>query len=186
MYYIKIYCVNVKDVLLASLLRGRKENFSMKVYIISIAVCTVICAVVNMLTPKNWTNYVGVVTGLVITLSIASPVIGIFGSDFLSGFSYTAKTNAQRGEAVLYNEIKTQLEERINDDAKTRLSEDFAKDCSVRTTVNMSDNGEVSGVKSIYVYGDRIDAVIVGKLREIYDAEEVKYVGLEKTPEKSE
>ena len=46
----------------------------------------------------------------------------------------------------------------------------------------MTDNGEVSGVKSIYVYGDRIDAVIIGRLREMYGAEEVKYVGLEKTP----
>ena len=154
----------------------------MKAYIISIAVCTVICAVVNMLTPEKWIKYVGIVTGLVITLSIASPIIGIFGNDFLNGFSYTAKTNGEKGEAVLYNEIKTQLEERINSDAKDRLSEGFGKNCSVRTTVKMTDNGEVSGVKSIYVYGDRIDAVIIGKLREIYGAEEVKYVGLEKTP----
>ena len=135
-----------------------------------------------MLTPENWKKYVGVVTGLVITLSIASPIIGIFGNDFLNGFSYTAKTNGEKGEAVLYNEIKTQLEERINSDAKSRLREDFAKNCSVRTTVKMTDNGEVSGVKSIYVYGDRIDAVIIGRLREMYGAEEVKYVGLEKTP----
>ena len=154
----------------------------MKAYIISIAVCTVICAVVNMFTPEKWIKYVGIVTGLVITLFIASPIIGIFGNDFLSEFSYTAKTNGEKGEAVLYNEIKTQLEERINADAKSRLSKDFAKDCSVRTTVNMTDNGEVSGVKSIYVYGDRIDAVIIGRLREMYGAEEVKYVGLEKTP----
>ena len=69
----------------------------MKSYIISIAVCTVICAVVNMLTPENWKKYVGVVTGLVITLSIASPIIGIFGNDFLSEFSYTAKTNGEKG-----------------------------------------------------------------------------------------
>lgn len=36
----------------------------MKAYIISIAVSTVISAVVTMITPEKWSKYVGIVTGL--------------------------------------------------------------------------------------------------------------------------
>jgi hypothetical protein len=41
-------------------------------------------------------------------------------------------------------------------------------------------------VKSIEISGDKIDAVIIGKMREIYGADEVKYVGTEKSIKKSE
>ena len=88
-------------------------------------------------------------------------------------------------EFNLYDEIKEELEKRINEDARQRLKTDFGRNCEVSSIVKMN-NGAVSGVKSINISGDKIDAVIIGKMREIYGADEVKYVGTEKSTKKSE
>ncbi len=158
----------------------------MKAYIISVAVSTVVCAVINMLTPEKWTKYVSVVTGLVVMVCIASPVMGLLNKDVFTEVSYTAKRTQSEGEAVLYGEIKKELEGRINRDVIARLKTDFMRDCQAVSEVAMTNTGEVTGVKSIYIYGDKIDAVIKGELREIYGAEEVLYIGTEKTASKSE
>lgn len=157
----------------------------MKAYIISIAVSSVICAVINMITPENWSKYISVVTGLVITVCIAQPIISIISDDGIGEIEYTAKEHRTDGETVLYDEIKEELEKRINEDARQRLKTDFGRNCEVSSVVKMN-NGAVSGVKSINISGDKIDAVIIGKMREIYGADEVKYVGTEKSTKKSE
>ncbi len=158
----------------------------MKTYILSIAVTTVLSAVVNMITPDKWSKYVGVVTGLVVMLCIAQPIIGIMNRDTLADFSYTTDTRITDGEKLLCANIRTELEGHINRDIKDRLKRDFNRDCSADTEVAMTDKGEVTGVRRITVYGDRIDAVIIGKLRDVYGAEEVSYGGIKKTAEKSE
>ena len=77
----------------------------MKTYIISIAVSTVIAAVVNMITPEKWSKYVGIVTGLVVTVCIAQPVISLMHADVFEGFSYNSTQNSDEGEKVLYTQI---------------------------------------------------------------------------------
>ncbi len=158
----------------------------MKGYIISIAVSTVISAVVNMITPEKWSKYVGIVTGLVVTMCIAQPVISLMHADVFEGFSYNSPETSHEGEKVLYSQIKSELEKRISEDITNRLKSEFGKTCETQTEVAITGNGEVSGVKSVVVYGDKIDAVAIGRLRDVYGAEEVKYIGPEKTLKKSE
>lgn len=158
----------------------------MKAYIISIAVATVISAVVSMITPEKWSKYVSIVTGLVVTVCIAQPIISLVHADMFEGFSYKAEYSRSEGEKVLYSQIKEELEKRIADDAKQRLKTEFGKTCEAEAVVAMTENGEVAGVKTIFIYGDKIDAVAIGRLREVYGAEEVKYIGYKKTAQKSE
>lgn len=158
----------------------------MKAYIISIAVATVISAVVSMITPEKWSKYVSVVTGLVVTVCIAQPIMSLVHADVFEEFTYSAARNRSEGEKVLYEKIKTELEKRIADDAKQRLKTEFGKTCEAQAGVTMTENGEVAGVKIINIYGDKIDAVAIGRLREVYGAEEVKYIGHKKTAQKSE
>ena len=146
----------------------------MKAYIISIAVSSVICAVINMITPENWSKYISVVTGLVVTICIAQPIISIISDDGIGEIKYTAQEHRTDGKKVLYTEIKEELEKRINTDAKQRLKSDFGRNCEVRSVVKMN-NGTVTGIRSITISGDKIDAVIIGKMREIYGADEVKF-----------
>lgn len=158
----------------------------MKTYIMSIAVTTVISAVITMLTPEKWSKYVGVVTGLVVTVCIAQPIISLMNADVFAGFSYNVQYSKNEGEKVLYAQIREELEKRICVDVENRINTEFGKTCEAETQVMMSNTGEVAGVKSIFVYGDRIDAVVIGRLRDVYGAEEVKYIGHKKTAQKSE
>ena len=158
----------------------------MKSYIISIAVSTVISAVVTMITPEKWSKYVSIVTGLVVTVCIAQPIISLMHADVFEGFSYNTSLTNTEGQKVLYKEIKAELEKRISEDVRTRLESEFGKCCTSQAEVKITQTGEVSGVKKIIVYGDKIDAVAIGRLRDVYGAEEVKYIGPEKTLKKSE
>lgn len=158
----------------------------MKAYIISIAVTTVISAVITMITPEKWSKYVGVVTGLVVTVCIAQPIISLMNAEVFEGFSYTAQYSKSEGEKALYAQIKEELEKRISIDVENRINTEFGKTCVAEIGVSMTNAGEVEGVKSIFVYGDKIDAVVIGRLREVYGAEEVKYIGHKKTAQKSE
>ncbi len=158
----------------------------MGTYIISIAATTVISAVITMLTPEKWSKYVGVVTGLVVTVCIARPIISIMQSDVLDGFNYTVSTTQSKGDTMFRDELKKELENRIDEDVSKRLKSEFNADCNAKSEVEISETGEVKGVSSIYVSGDKIDAVAIGRLREVYGAKEVKYVGVKKTAQKPE
>ena len=100
----------------------------MKTYILSIAVTTVLSAIMNMLTPEKWSKYVSVVTGLVVMLCIAQPIIGIMKNDAFTEFSYTVNSSQTEGEKVLYDQIRSELEGRINGDIKERLERDFDRE----------------------------------------------------------
>lgn len=158
----------------------------MKAYIISIAATTVISAVITMITPEKWSKYVSVVTGLVVMVCIAQPIVSLMRTDVFEIFSYNYEHDESEGEKVLYAQIKTELEKRICTDAISRIKSEFGKTCDVATEVLVKESGEVAGVKSILVYGDKIDTIVIGRLREVYGAEEVKYVGNKKTAQKPE
>lgn len=156
----------------------------MKAYIISVAVATVISAIVTMLSPAKWEKYVGVVTGLVVTVCIASPIITLTRSDIFEGWGYSYASPATGGDNLLRTEIKKELEKRLSEDASSRLESEFGLDSSAVVSVRMNKDDAVEGVMSIKIYGQKPDAVVIGRLYEVYDAQEVKYVGAEKTLKK--
>lgn len=149
----------------------------MKAYLISIIVATLISAIINIITPEKWTKYVGVVTGIVVTVCIAQPIINIMRADVFGGISYTLKQSSNDGEKVLYSHIKEEMEKRISADVEARIKRDFGKECKAKTEITITENGEVKGVKAITISGDKIDNIVIGKLREVYAPKEVKYAG---------
>lgn len=158
----------------------------MKGYIISVAAVSVVSAVITMITPEKWGKYVGIVTGLVVTVCIARPIINIMHADIFADFPIGVAENKTNGESLFYDKVKTGLEKRISDDAENILKGEFGKKCEVYTEAKTGVEGTVSGVAKIVVYGDKIDYTAMGRLREIYGAEEVKYGGNKKTDEKPE
>ncbi len=149
----------------------------MGAYIIGIVGATVIAAVISVLTPEKWDKYVGVVTGIVVTICIARPIIGLMDADVFGEFREIGNTSVTESTEIFANEIKDELQSRIAMDVKERLKSEFGKDCVARVEVNVTRAGEVSGVDLISVRGDKIDAVAKSRLREIYGAREVKYAG---------
>lgn len=158
----------------------------MKEYIISIAAASVISAVTEMIAPESMAKYIKIVTGLIVAVCIAQPVINITKSDILTDISYNTEKTADYGEKFLRNRVKNELESEIGADVQLRLKEEFNKDCTAKVDAAISENGEITGVGRILVYGEKIDFTAVGRLRELYGAEEVKYIGTEKNVKKQE
>lgn len=153
------------------------ERTEMGAYIIGIAAATVIASIISMMTPDRWDKYVGVVTGIVVTICIARPIINLINMDLFEPVSDVKTTDITDVTDEYANEIKKEMESRIAMDVKKRLSDEFGKDCVASVTVNVTQKGEVLGIDEINVRGDKIDAVAKSRLREVYDATEVNYAG---------
>ncbi len=149
----------------------------MGAYIIGIVGATVIASVISVLTPDKWDKYVGVVTGVVITLCIARPIISLVNEDIFVGISEVRQESVTEGAEIFAKEIKKEMQSKIAMDVKDRLKAEFGKECVARVEVSVSSQGEVLGVDLISVRGEKIDTVAKSRLREIYGAREVKYAG---------
>lgn len=158
----------------------------MKSYIMSVAVTSVISAVMNIITPEKWSKYVGIVTGLVVTICISRPIIALVDADIFNGMENVSNTVATDSEQLLKGEIKNELENRIEEDIEVRLKTEFGLCVMAEVGLRTNENAEILGVEKVVLYGDKLDAVVIGRIREVYRAEEVKYAGTEKTLEKTE
>lgn len=146
----------------------------MKTYIISIAIASVISAVMSMLAPEKWSKYVGVVTGLVITLCIGRPVLEIMKADVFEGlkFDYSSKTGYSHEE--YRREVMAELEKQIAEDVKARLKKEFNADCDITVTLGVNEHNEITGIRKFKIVGDRLDSVARGRLRDIYEVCEIE------------
>lgn len=159
----------------------------MKAYIISIAAAAVISAAVSIITPERWAKYVGIVTGLVIVLCIAQPVLNLLRTNVFEGIEIQTQELSTGGNELLFDEVKAELTARVEEDAAARLKTEFMLDCETEADIAVNENGEITGVKSITVYCKRgLDTAAAARLREVYGTAEVKYGGYNKKAEKTE
>ena len=145
----------------------------MRTYIISVAAAAVISAMVNMIAPERWSKYVGMATGLVVVMCIAQPVFSLFHEDVFEGFSYAAEYGAGAGEEMLREEVKRGLCERVEEDAAARLKSEFGRECRVEAEIAVNENAEITGVESMVIYGDGLDAAARARMREVYGVSDV-------------
>lgn len=158
----------------------------MKGYIISIAGAAVLSAVVGMLSPDKWNKYIGIVTGLVITLSIGRPILSIMHTDVFGGFSFNDTAISSEGKELFYAELKSELERRIENDVRNRMMTEFGTECSADVEAEMNTDGQITGIGRITVYGAHLDNAAIGRLREVYGAAEVVIGGDQKLSQKTE
>lgn len=159
----------------------------MRAYIISVAGAAILSAVINMLAPEKWSKYIGVLTGLVVTLSIGRPILSLIDKDVFSEIQIeTGSGAAESGTGAFYDGLYGELEARIEEDVKERLRTEFGADCNVAAELSIASDGRITGVHSISVSGGHLDNIAVAKLREIYGAEEVTINGSEKLYQKPE
>ena len=158
----------------------------MKAYIISIAVSAIIAAVVNMLSPDKWAKYTGIVTGLVVVLCIGRPILELANTDVFAGFRFDETVLSNKGEMEFRGEVKRELEAQLEGDIKTRVKNEFGRDCEADVTVGVNGSGEITGVDKIIIYGKGFDNAVTGRLRELYGAKEIVTNGSEKVSQKTE
>lgn len=152
----------------------------MKSYIISVAAAAVISAVMNMLAPRGWAKYVGIVTGLAVAACIGTPILRLAGEDLFGGISLKTESAARDGAEILDEEIKKELAARVESDAKIRLKREFGADCEVEAVIVSDGRGVVKGIGELTVTGGHLDNAAFARLREVYGAERVNYAGYKK------
>ena len=139
----------------------------MKAYIISIIGATLLAALAGILAPEKWRGYVQIITGLVIISCIVSPVTAIVRTDIFDGFDSVSE-NIEDGENMQRALVMEELEKRINEDIAARMKKEFSLDVSAQCVIRVNGEGEIEGVESIYIHGDKLTQRARDRLCEVY------------------
>jgi len=142
----------------------------MKAYIITIIGATLLSAIGGVLAPEKWRGYVQVITGLVIISCIISPVAEIVNSDILSGFD-SVEVNIENSENLQNDLVIEELKNRINEDISARLKKEFGLDVSAECEMKVNSEGEIEGVESVHIFGDKLTDRARDRLCEVYGLE---------------
>lgn len=142
----------------------------MKAYIITIIGATLLAAMAGILAPEKWRGYVQVVTGLVIISCILAPVTTLVRSDIFSGFE-NMEENISEGEQLQTDMVTKALKERVDEDIAARMKKEFGLNVTADCTIRMSSEGEVEGVGSVRIFGDRLTDRARNRICEVYGLE---------------
>lgn len=139
----------------------------MKAYIITIIGATLISAVAGIIAPEKWRGYVQIITGLVIISCIVSPVASIVKSDIFDGFEGISESieNSDNLQADL---VMEELKKRINDDIEERMKKEYNLSVSADCDISVNSEGEIEGVESVHVSGDKLTDRARMRLCEVY------------------
>ncbi len=139
----------------------------MKSYIITIIGATLLSAMGSILAPEKYRGYVQVITGLVIISCIISPVSQLFHSDILTGFD-SIEENISDGIELQHDLVMAELEKRINEDISARMEKEFNLSVRAESEIRVNDEGEIEGVDSIRIFGDKLTDKARQRLCEVY------------------
>lgn len=142
----------------------------MKAYIITIIGATLLSAMAGILAPEKWRGYVQVITGLVIISCIISPVTTIVKSDILSGFD-SVEQNIENSENLQSELVMEELKNRINEDIEARMEKEFRLSVTAECEIRVNDEGEIEGVDSVHIFGDKLTDRARSRLCEVYGLE---------------
>lgn len=139
----------------------------MKAYIITIIGATLLEAMAGILAPEKWRGYVQIITGLVIISCIVSPVTAIVKTDIFAGFDSVTQS-IEDGENMQRELVMEELEKRIDEDIAARMQKEFSLDVTANSHIKVNGEGEIEGVESIYIYGDKLTERARDRLCEVY------------------
>ena len=152
----------------------------MKEYLMNIAGAIIITVFAEVMLPDKWSKYVKIITGLIIISAIASPVKDKINFD-IKAFFDEGEQYVKTGEEYSAGLIKTELEKRINEDCAYRIMEEYKKDITVTTKVEINDKNEITGVLLMEIEGDELGSDALGRIYEIYAPKEVIVNGNKKS-----
>ena len=139
----------------------------MQKYIISIACVAIITAFCDILAPKGWGRYVGVVSGAMLASAVAAPVSVRLDIDKFQPPPIECREFDV--EAIK----KAELEKRVEEDISLRIKSEFNQTATADVELDVADGG-ISGVKSIVLYCDEKEK-IKNRMNEVYGCEDVQF-----------
>ena len=146
----------------------------MKVFILKIVGSALLCSFSEHLVPEGWQKYMKLISGLIIISVLISPFTEKNSLKLFDGFKPDS-TYTDRGEEILFDEIKKELEKRVEDDIHLRVSEEFSEDVTAKVTIKTTPDGKIEKVQKIVLTGSENDN-ISERLKFVYGTEEVIWI----------
>ena len=142
----------------------------MREYILSVATAAVISALSEVLIPKSWQKYAGLLTGALLLLTLIKPLMTFRGID-LPEFTVP---EIEYTEYDTSSEIKKSLELNIEWDIKERLKTEFKTVVNADVRVSTDEDDNITGVLEIAL--DIKESPKIGaRLYEIYSPGKIRW-----------
>ncbi len=121
----------------------------MREYIMSVIGAGLLCSVSEIISPDKWKKYIKLLTGVIITIIMLSPVKQI-DFDVVDDFR-SITPEYPTDNSLLLNTVKSEFENRISEDIKERIFQKYDVNSEVVTTSETDDNGNVTGIALIQI-----------------------------------
>lgn len=142
----------------------------MREYILSVATAAVISALSEVLIPKSWQKYAGLLTGALLLLTLIKPLMNIRGID-LPEFSVPEIAYSEYDTSEM---IKKELEANIERDIKERIKAEFKTLVNANVSIRTDEEGAIAGVHEIAL--DTKKSPLIGaRLQEIYAPDKITW-----------
>ncbi len=143
----------------------------MKAYILRIVGAALIAAFSEHLVPKEWQKYMKLISGFIIISVLIAPFTGEKTKTLFDDFDISWEYK-EKGEELMLENIKAQLEEDIAKDIALRVTEEFSREVTAKVWVDTDSRGKIKGVRRIELSGEE-NSEITKRLEFVYGTDEV-------------
>ncbi len=148
----------------------------MKAYLIRIVAAALSAAFSDVLVPKQWKKYTGMITGLFLLLVLIQPITDFQKTDFFSDYALEDR-EVSAGNEIYADLLRREFSEKIANDVRDRVRMEFSRDVSVEAELLLDDQGNLEKILSITIRGNKLSEKIRERISYVYDVEEVILVG---------
>lgn len=140
-------------------------------YLTTLITAAVLSAVAKNVSPERWQKYISVITGIMLVSVIVSPLFELAKVDLFEEFSYKEETNM----FAQHEAVKEELEKRVSEDAKNRLSKELGGEYKVETKLLVNENKEIEGVKEMIVWTKEKETPVKRILGAVYSPQKISF-----------
>ena len=140
----------------------------MKEYIITVAAAALVAALTDILSPEEWGKYIKIVVGFLILSIVLTPVAKLKNAELALPYYDSEIT-----DEPIRDKVTAQCEQNIADDIEERVKKEFGIECAAAVKLDLDENRNITGVKSILISVHKNPPKMVERIREIYGCSKV-------------
>ena len=142
----------------------------MREYIILVAVASIISALVDIMSPKEWRGYIRIVTGFLILAVLISPVAKLKNIEiFIPEESFSASEIPSR------DLVAEELQKNVEKDIEDRILIEFKREAAAVAELDIDEEHRIRGVKSIKISLKKAPEGLRERLLEVYGCENIEF-----------
>ena len=145
----------------------------MKQYILQIIGAALLAVFADLFAPDGWKKYIGIISGMILLTVIITPIADFKNIDVYSGFN-ESESMMINGNEIYGNLLKKEFSKKLEEDIKSRISEEFSKNTTVRVELLMNNEGNIEKILSIDITGKNLNKEISSRISYVYNADEVR------------